>query len=129
MDSSETWAQIPQEKMVVYQATARKRQMQHQQQLSQRQERAWVLARQAASLLRERFGVSRVAVFGSLVSSDRLHIRSDVDMAVWELDEKLYYRAVASLLALDREIEIDLVMVEDAPASLRKVIEQEGIIL
>ncbi|MBI1930796.1 nucleotidyltransferase domain-containing protein [Candidatus Poribacteria bacterium] len=127
MGNSKTLVQVSQEKMAVYRATAQRRQAEQQRQLEQRRERAWKLARQAATFLREHFGVSQVVVFGSLARNDRLHLRSDVDLAVWGLDEKLYYRAVGRLLALDASIEVDLVMAEDAPATLRTTIEREGI--
>lgn len=121
--------QVAAEKMAAYLATARQRWIQKQHQLTQHQLRAWKVARQAEALLHERFKVNRVVVFGSLVRSDLFHPRSDVDLAVWGLDEKEYYRAVAQLLALDPTIEIDLVMAEDAPASLLANIEKEGVAL
>ena len=50
-----------------------------------------------------------------------------MDLAVWELPEKKYYRAVAQLLHLDPGHGIDLVRIEDASDSLKKHIKQEGI--
>jgi len=112
--------------MAAYRATARRRWSEEQQQLAQRHQQAWVLARRAAALLRERFGVNRVFVFGSLVRGDLFHAHSDVDLAVWGLDERKFCRAVGELLALDPQIKLDLVMLENAPVSLRGTIEQEG---
>jgi predicted nucleotidyltransferase len=121
--------QITTEQMMTYQATARRRRAEEQRHLMQRHEQAWALARQAAALLRERFGAERIAAFGSLVHPELFHAQSDVDLAVWGLDQQQYYRAVAQLLALDPTVEIDLVMVEDASAPLRGRIEAEGVIL
>lgn len=118
---------IPAEEMAIYRATARQRQLVDHQQLAARYHRAWDLARQAAGALRERFGVIRVMVFGSLVKEELFHGRSDIDLAVWGMDEKEYYRAVAHLLTLDPDITVDLIMVEDAPDSLRECIENEGV--
>lgn len=122
-----TAAQVTEDDMAIYRATARRRWAQEQQEMSQRRERAWALARQASSLLREQFNASRVMVFGSLVRSGLFHLRSDVDLAVWGLDERVYYRAVSQLLSLDPSIEVDLVIAEEAPATLRAVIEEEGV--
>lgn len=119
--------QVTAKEMTVYKATARRRWMHEQQQLTERHRRAWMVARQAAALLRERFGANQVVVFGSLVRRELFYPQSDVDLAVWGLDERRYYRAVADLLALDPAIEIDLVMVEDAPFTLRASIEREGV--
>ena len=57
------------------------------------------------------------------------HRRSDVDLAVWGLDEKDYYRAVVSLLSLSPEIEMDLIEVERARPALQAVIERDGMLL
>ncbi len=82
-----------------------------------------------SDLLKERFGASRVVVFGSLVRKELFHRRSDVDLAVWDLDENIYYRAVGQLLYLDSEISMDLVRIEEASDSLRSRIEKEGKVL
>lgn len=66
-------------------------------------------------------------MFGSLVCRELFHPQSDVDLAVWGIDETIYYRAVGQLLALDPMFEIDVVMGEEAPMALREVIEREGI--
>ncbi len=88
--------------------------------------RAWRLARKAAKMLKTEFGVTRVAVFGSLLYTTRFHLKSDVDLAVWGMDEKKYYRAVSLLLDIDPLISVDLVSVEGARPALKKVIEKEG---
>lgn len=112
--------------METYRATARRRAAERHEQLVLRHQRAWAIARQAADLLYREYGVDRVAVFGSLVRSELFHARSDIDLAVWGLDEKQHYRAVARLLALDPAFEIDLVMTEEIPPSLLATIEKEG---
>jgi predicted nucleotidyltransferase len=115
--------------MEAYLATARQSWAEERRRLALRHERAWAIARQAADLLRCEYGVDRVTIFGSLVRSELFHTRSDIDLAVWGLDEKHYYRAVARLLALDVAFEIDLLMGEEIPPSLLAVIEREGRVL
>lgn len=115
--------------MAAYKATARRRSALEKEQLSRRYQQAWDLARRAAALLKERFGVRQVAAFGSLAHEELFHHRSDVDLAVWGLDERRYYRAVGQLLYLDAEISMDLVRIEEARDTLRARIEKEGIIL
>lgn len=117
------------EKMEMYRATARQIWAEERRRLALRHERAWAVARQAAGLLRWEYGVDQVTLFGSLVRSELFHTRSDIDLAVWGLDEKHYYRAVAQLLALDAAFKVDLVMGEEIPASLLAVIEREGKVL
>ena len=117
------------DKMETYRATARQSWAEERRRLALRHERAWAVARQAADLLRWEYGVDRVTVFGSLVRSELFHPRSDIDLVVWGLDQKHYYRAVARLLALDAAFEIDLVMGEEIPPSLLAVVEREGRVL
>ncbi|RME46580.1 MAG: nucleotidyltransferase domain-containing protein [Chloroflexi bacterium] len=117
------------EEMAAYRATARRRWERQQQERARRRERAWKVARRAAALLKEQYDAKRVMLFGSLVRGDRFYARSDVDLAVWGLDERLYYRVVSHLLDLDPTIEVDLVMAEDAPPALLEAIEREGMTL
>ena len=120
---------VTEEEMKLYRATAQRRWAKERQQLTERHQRAWMLTSRAAALLKEQFGVRKVVVFGSLVREDLFHPQSDVDLAVWGLDERRYYRLVAQLLALDPGIKIDLVMIEDAPITLRTRIEHEGVVV
>ncbi len=87
------------------------------------------LAQQAAARLKYEFGASRVAVFGSVLRPSLFHERSDVDLAVWGLDEHFYLRALAALLDLDPEISVDLVEAEQAAPEFLKVIERDGLAL
>ncbi len=50
--------------MKSYRATAQRRWAQERQQLTERHQRAWMLASRAAALLKENFGVRKVVVFG-----------------------------------------------------------------
>ena len=118
---------IADQRMAEYKTTAKNRWLEEQNELSIRYDRAWTIAKEAAAILRTQFGIHRIVAIGSLIHKHRYHQRSDVDLAVWELPEKKYYRAVAQLLHLDPGHGIDLVRIEDASDSLKKHIEQEGI--
>ena len=120
---------IPAEKMKKYRATARQRQEQKLHNLALRQQHAWEIAQEVGRLLKEQFGVTKVVVFGSLLPTKQFHQRSDIDLAVWGLDEQVYYRAVARLLDLDPTISVDLVEAEFTSPALLANIEQEGVVL
>ena len=112
--------------MDAYVRTAQTRARARQEQLEARRQRGLALARQAALRLKADFGASRVAVFGSTLTPRLFHERSDVDLAVWGLDERLYLRAVAALLDLEPDISVDLVEFEKARPELQHVIERDG---
>ena len=88
--------------------------------------KALKIADRAALLLKKEFGVKKVVVFGSLLESSLFHLRSDIDLAVWGLTGRKYYRAVGILQSLDLDIEIDLVAFEDASKSMQETILQKG---
>lgn len=118
---------IPADALELYRATARQRELDRQEAIIQRHERAMTLASTAAQLLRQRFGAERVIVFGSVAQPELFHERSDIDLAVWGVDEADYLRAVAALIQLSPEFEMDLIRWESAPASLRQRIVAEGV--
>jgi uncharacterized protein len=109
-----------------YRQTARRHRADAENKRQQRLAQGWEVARKAADLLRNRFAAQRVAAFGSLINPERFHMRSDVDLAAWGLDERDYLRAVAAVTGLDKEISVDLIAVEEAPESLRDLIRAEG---
>jgi predicted nucleotidyltransferase len=59
------------------------------------------------------FGVSRIVAFGSITSEKLFHVHSDIDLAVWGLDEHIYFRTVGALQGLDVEFNMDLIRFED----------------
>lgn len=94
---------------------------------AERWERAWQVARRATELLRERFGATRVMVFGSLAHRAWFTPWSDIDLAAWGIPPDAFYRAVALVSGLSQEFEIDLVGMEDCRPALRRGIEREGV--
>ncbi len=104
--------------MEIYRQTAKQRQQALQENRRIRHERGWQVAREAAALVKERFGASRVVVFGSLLRPEVFDEGSDVDLAVWGVADDKYLRAVAEVTALDREISVDLVQMELARSSI-----------
>lgn len=90
---------------------------------------AWRVAHRAARLLRERYGVPSVRVFGSLLHPGRFHVGSDVDLAVEGLAISDYWDALVDVLFLDDEITIDLVDPDTCPSDIWARIEREGVAL
>lgn len=89
-----------------------------------RAERLLAVVPEAARRLREDFGAKRVWLFGSLVSGD-VHAATDVDLATEGLPRGGFLDAHAALMRLF-PCDVDLVRIEEAPASLRERILAEG---
>lgn len=110
-----------------YRAAARARWEQEQRDLAAREQRAWAAARRAAQMLKERFGATRVVVFGSLVHSGLFTPWSDVDIAAWSIRSEDTLRAMEAASGVDNEIAVNLVDVNACRSFLREVIEREGV--
>lgn len=120
---------ISSEKMEQYKRTARLRWQREQVEEIARREKAWQLARQAATLLKKKYDVRRVVLFGSLLHPDRFRRWSDVDLAAWGLTAENWLRAIGAVRGLSDEIELNLVDVVCCSPELLEVIEREGITL
>lgn len=106
-----------------YIETARHRQRQRQNQLHQHRQQGLDQAKNAAQVLRDEFGVSRVVVFGSVLDESTFHETSDLDLAVWDLPPSDYIAAVARLLQLT-DFSIDLVEAESTSPYVQESIAQ-----
>jgi len=83
----------------------------------------------AASIARELvkcFGAHRVVLFGSAARGD-IHKKSDIDLAVWGIPPKDFYRAVAFASGYSKEWRVDLVDAEDCRETLRHFILKDGV--
>ncbi|MGQ9814038.1 MAG: nucleotidyltransferase family protein [Candidatus Roseilinea sp.] len=123
--------EIPADKMADYREMARRRHEQEQARLQAalqaRETLAWQLARRAAQLLRESFGVSRVVVFGSLVQPGMFSLYSDVDPAAWGIQPEDTFRAIGAVYNLSSEIDLNLVDVAVARSSVYHTILAQGV--
>jgi predicted nucleotidyltransferase len=89
--------------------------------------RAWEQARQAARVLRERFGATRVVVFGSLAHNLWYSERSDIDIAVWGIAPEDFFQAVADVNTVGVDFDINLVDPAIARPHIVKTIRREGV--
>lgn len=91
-------------------------------------DQAQLAAAACAQLLKERYGVRQVHLFGSLAGQSPWHSRSDIDLAVEGLAPERYVRALSELWALlPTGLELDLVTLEDASPEMRARIGSAGI--
>lgn len=83
------------------------------------QAEALAIAEECAYVLKERFGVQKVYLFGSVTGESPWHDRSDLDIAVEGLTPRNYLKALSTLdELLPLGLEIDLITMEDAPPKL-----------
>ena len=115
------------EALARYRKSALRRQEQLQPERLRLQEEAWVVARRAADLLREKFGVTRIVVFGSLVHPGCFTRWSDIDLAAWGIAPDDTLRAIGAVMDLETTYEINLVDVQTARPAILKIIEKEEI--
>ncbi len=118
---------IPPAKMEAYRRSARKRENEQRQAMLQRREAGWDVARQAAKLLKEQFGATRVVAFGSLAHGAWFNAHSDIDLMAKGIPAEKFWKAWSALDPISRGFDIDLVTEEETSVKMREVIEHEGV--
>ena len=91
--------------------------------MQQRQKEGFDIAQKCAHLLKEKYGATKVVLFGSLLNHQKMTPYSDIDLAVWNFPEKDYFKALADL-DYGHSFEIDLVEIEKARPYLLEAIHQ-----
>jgi predicted nucleotidyltransferase len=78
--------------------------------------------------LLDKFKAKKVVLFGSL-AKNKMTKNSDIDIAVWNIPNDLFYKAAAFATGYSNKWNVDLVDFSDCKESLKKAILAEGIIL
>ena len=84
------------------------------------------VAKSIANELINRFGSKKVVLFGSLARGD-FNLRSDIDLAVWDIPPDDFYKAVAFASGFSSVWSVDIVDLDDCTEALRDIILQEGV--
>lgn len=88
------------------------------------------LARQCATVLREKFHVQEIILIGSLARPGNIHERTDIDLAVRGLPGDQYFRALSVLYDfLPEGVEVDVITLESATPVMSTIVATEGIVL
>lgn len=96
--------------------------------LKKRKDKLLEVANKAAKLLREKYHVDRVLLFGSLAREDiEVSLQSDVDLAVYGLNPEEFFEAQGDSLFIESDVEVNLVDATDTSKELKKVIRKTGI--
>ena len=122
-----TRVRVGPDEMASYRATARRRWQDEARELGKRRVEAQRMARAAADLLRERFGASRVILFGSVAHGLWHSETSDIDLASEGIAPEAYLLAVAYLQDISEGFKFDLVALESCRSDLREAILKEGL--
>ena len=81
---------------------------------------AYNIAKECAQLLKNRFNVDKVYLFGSVTGDGIWHDRSDIDIAVEGLPDANYWQALNAVYELlPGGLELDLLSLEELPAEFK----------
>lgn len=86
------------------------------------------IAEHLAQLLRDRYGVRRVVLVGSLARGD-FGVGSDIDFAAEGIPDDAFFRAGAELESAAGGLHVDLVPIESADPAFLANMAKEGIVL
>ena len=95
--------------------------------LKDRREKALKVAKEAATLLRQKFGAQKIVFFGSLTNEDAFSAWSDIDLAAWGIPPEKFYSAVAAITGLSPLFKIDLVEPDNCREAIKEVIYRKGV--
>ncbi len=97
--------------------------------LEEQRERKQLLQkiREAADMLKTRFAVKRVILFGSLAHESWFISGSDVDLATEGLRIEYYWEAWRSVEEIIRDRQVDFIGIEDVGESLKRAIDRTGV--
>lgn len=128
METARTQKAIP-EKYQPYVAHRQQQKVEMRSRLQSRHQAGLQQAKALADILKAEFGATKVALFGSMLSVNDIHLGSDIDLAVWGLPYEEYIAALTELMTNAKEFDVDLVRIEEAPPSLKTYIFKEGLTL
>jgi len=89
--------------------------------------RLMVLIREAANMLKTRFGAKRVILFGSMAQPLFFRLDSDVDIAIEGITVDDYWEAWREVEKIIEDKSIDFIDVADAKDSVKKAIQRYGV--
>jgi len=87
----------------------------------------WQLVHQAAKLLREQYGATRLGVIGDLVKPDPLNFWSEITLIAWNLPSPVIRKPYLAVSELSESPKIHLLEVEDATPTQQQAIASESI--
>lgn len=90
-------------------------------------QRAWTDAQRVATVLYQKYGASKVAVFGSLAEKERFCKYSDIDIVVWGLSYNKCLDALWETEGLSDTFEIDIIDVRSIHKLYRERILNQAI--
>ena len=124
-----TALELKREDLKAYREAARQRKYELLLTPSERAEREALLnrIREAAAMLRSRFGARRVVLFGSLAHEAWFDPASDVDLAVECLEGAEYWNAWREVEQLVGDRRVDLIDIDVVSESLKQAVDRYGV--
>ncbi|MCP4665398.1 MAG: hypothetical protein GY849_03440 [Deltaproteobacteria bacterium] len=95
--------------------------------LKARKDRALDISRKAAGLLKQKYGATRVVLFGSLAHEAWFTPRSDIDIYTEGIPVKAFFKAEAEVQLIGQGLKVDLIDSKECSPELMAEIEREGI--
>jgi predicted nucleotidyltransferase len=92
-----------------------------------RRGRAMEVSREAARVLKKKYGAKRVVLFGSLARSSMFAPTSDIDLYAEGIPGTRFFEAEAEIEEIARDFKVDLVETKECSPHLLREIEDEGI--
>jgi predicted nucleotidyltransferase len=123
----EAFGMLSENELERYRAFWKKNELENEKRYALTREKALFEVERISEILKDKYNVKRVILFGSVLDEDRFHDGSDIDIAVEGLDKESYFKVLGELL-MESSFSIDLVPLEEASSLLRQRISRGQII-
>jgi len=117
----------PRDELIKYRPWQAMERRRREQDFNSHRDRALIIAREAAAILKEQFVAHRVVLFGSLAQDTWFTPRSDIDLCVDGIPVELFFRAEAEIEAIASGFKLDLLDFRECSPELLKRVERDGI--
>lgn len=94
--------------------------------LLDRRDRAMLISRRIAGLLKEKYEARRVVLFGSLAHRAWFTPRSDIDICAEGIPPARFFHAESEIQGISEGFKVDLVDPQECSQELQREIKEEG---
>jgi predicted nucleotidyltransferase len=117
-------------KMLEIKSVWKKREQRKQEQERNRRDHAWKCAERVAALLREKYGIKKLWLFGSLVSGKHFTVHSDIDLFVEDFPANAdFWVVLGQAEHAAAPFPLNLILEENALPKIKEIAHKEGVLL
>jgi len=93
-----------------------------------RRRRAMQTVKKLASVLRKKYGATKIVLIGSCANPERFGFQSDIDLAVENIPPDSFFCAAGEMLLTAGEFNVDLIPIEEANERMLQTVKNGEVV-